>query len=59
MEHFIVSVIIGSLIFLALYWLKKKEKINLPSYMLILVYISSIVFLFLLLAYLFPVRVWY
>ena len=55
----IISVLIGLLIFALLFILNKKEKINFPLYLVILIPIISASLLFFIFAYFFPVRVMY
>jgi hypothetical protein len=57
--HFIVSLFIGWILLRILYSLKKKEKIKLDSKIIILISIATILLMFFLLAFLFPVRVIY
>ena len=57
--HIIISIIVGLALFGTLFLLKKKERIKLPLYLLIIIPIIVTILLFFLLAYLFPVRVYY
>ncbi len=57
--HIIISIIIGFILLGVLFFLKKKEKIKLPLYLLIIIPIIVTILLFFLLAYFVPVRVFY
>ncbi len=57
--HLFVSVVLGVILFGILLLLKRKAKINLKFHWLAIISAASIVVLFLLLAYLFPVRILY
>ena len=57
--HLVISILFGLILFGALLFLKKRKKINLPVYMIIIISIISIAILFFLLAYFFPTRVVY
>jgi len=59
MPHLIFSIILCVVLFVVLFFLNKKGKISLPIYWAIAISIISIVVLFLLFAYLFPVTVFY
>jgi len=55
----IILVFLGLIIFGTLFFLKKKEKINLPLYLIIIIPIIVAVLLFFLIAYFFPIVVYY
>lgn len=54
MPHIVISIIIGLISLSILYNLDKKHKISLPKYLIFLLPIITIIFLFFILAYLFP-----
>lgn len=57
--HISISIILGLILFGALFFLKKKEKIKLPLYLIIIIPVIITILLFFLLAYFFPVVVYY
>jgi len=57
--HLIVAIIIGIFIFGILFYFNKKRKLKIPLFSMYLFPIFLIIFLFFLLAYLFPVIVVY
>lgn len=57
--HFIISFLIGLILLSILFTLNKKQKINIPKYLIYLIPIIAIVLIFFLLAYFFPVRIMY
>lgn len=57
--HIIISIILGLILFGTLFFLKKKEKIKLPLYLIIMIPVIITILIFFLLAYFFPVVVHY
>lgn len=55
--HIVVSIILGLILFGALFFLKKNGKIKLPIYLSAIISIIVAVLLFFIFAYFFPVRV--
>lgn len=57
--HITYSILIGFILFTTLFILKKKNKINLPLFIIILLPLISVILLFFIFAYFFPVSVVY
>jgi hypothetical protein len=57
--HFAISIGIGLILFGVLFFLKKKEKIKLPIYLSAIISAVITILLFFVLAYFFPVVVYY
>ena len=57
--HFLIALFIGLILLSVLGHLKKKQKINLGSKLIIIIFIVAVLLLFILLAALFPIRAVY
>jgi len=58
-RYMAISIIFGLILFGILFFLKKKEKIKLPIYLVAIISVIAAVLLFFIFAYFFPVRVLY